>query len=249
MLNQIKKSFHALFSLLIISWVGNLSAAGDVLPESEGLWEYTGLITSKGESLPLTGVFLIKDGAFLQQAVFNGEPFAEQGSMAHSGAAWAGGAGLRLTANQTLSLSPVDEERLSSMGKTEHDLKVTRDGDQLTLVFGAGTSTVQTFQKISDAGNTRVFTFKDGAMALVDDYFILVSGNKQAAVTGYGTFKQSGNDLTLNVIRWAQSDGKNTRNLQDVTLDTSFDGKVLNLPGGRQLTVTPWRLSSRTGGH
>ncbi len=236
-MNQTKLHYRALLSLLVFAWAGNLCAADDVLPESEGLWEYTDLITSKGESLPLTGVFLIKDGIFLQQAVFNGEPFAEQGSMAHSGSSWAGGAGLRLTANQTLSLSPIGEERLSSMGKTEHDLKVTRDGDELTLVFGAGTSTVQTFDKISDASDTRVYAFEDGALALVDEYFILVNGDAQEAVTGYGTFTRSGNELTLNVIRWAQSDGKSTRNLRDVSLATSFDGKVLNLPGGKQLKV------------
>jgi hypothetical protein len=231
---------NVLTALLLVASVapaGRLAAAGDVLPASEGLWNYTDLITSEGKSLPLTGIFLIKDGVFLQQSIFNGEPFAEQESMAHAGSSWAGGAGLRLTADQTLSMSPVGEERLSSRGKTEHDLKVTRDGDNLTLVFGGGTSTVQTFTRINDASNTLIYPFADGALALVNDYFILVTGDEQSAVTGYGTYSRAGDALTLRVIRWAQSDGATTRNAKDVTLEAVFNGSELKLPDGQRFSV------------
>lgn len=222
---------------LSLSWTGSVAADKAVLPESEGLWEYTGLITSKGDSLPLTGVFLIKDGIFLQQSIFNGEPFATQDSMAHAGTCWAGGAGLRLTAHQTLSMSPVSEDRLSSAGTTEHDLKVTREGDDLSLVFGGGTSTIQTFKRIGDASDTHTYQFSGGTMALSNGYFILVSGSAQGAVTGYGKFERSGDALTLDVIRWAQSDGVTTRNLQDVTIRAFFDGSVLSLPDGTSFNV------------
>ncbi len=225
-----------LFALPLLS-IDSVAAKKTVLPESEGLWEYTDLITSKGDSLPLTGVFLIKDGIFLQQSIFNGDSFAKQESMAHTGTCWAGGAGLRLTANQTLSMSPIGEERLSSAGSTEHDLKVTRDGDDLSLVFGAGTSTIQTFKKIGDASDTRTYQFSNGSLALTNGYFILVSGSAQGAVTGYGKFEQAGDALTLNVIRWAQSDGVATRNLQDVSLRAFFDGSVLSLPDGKSFNV------------
>jgi len=174
---------------------------------------------------------------FLQQSIFNGEPFAEQESMAHAGVCWAGGAGLRLSANQTLSMSPVDDERLSSAGSTEHDLKVTRKGDVLTLVFGGGTSTIQTFKRIGDASDMRIYKFTDGAMVFSNGYFILVSGSAQGAVTGYGKFAREGDALTLNVIRWAQSDGVATRNLQDVSIRAFFDGSVLSLPDGRSFDV------------
>ncbi|MDH3692220.1 MAG: hypothetical protein OEU36_22530, partial [Gammaproteobacteria bacterium] len=50
-----------------------------------GLWLYTGLTTSDGTDMPLTGIFLFKDGVFLQQAVFDGGTFGEAGSMAHAG--------------------------------------------------------------------------------------------------------------------------------------------------------------------
>ncbi|MFT6287972.1 MAG: hypothetical protein ACJA09_002729 [Alcanivorax sp.] len=236
-MDKIKSIYSALFLTLALATTGSHAADVEILPETEGLWEYTDLITSKGESLPLTGVFLIKDGVFLQQSIYNGGAFSEQGSMAHAGTCWAGGAGLRLTSIQTLSMSPVDDERLSSMGTMEHDLKVTRDGDDLTLVFGGGTSTIQTFKKINDASNTRIYPFAHGRLALTNDYFILVAGNAEDAVTGYGTYTQEGDALTLNVIRWAQSDGKTTNNIQDTTLRASFDGSVLSLPDGKSFPV------------
>ncbi|RBP53577.1 hypothetical protein [Arenicella xantha] len=232
-----KRSYSVLFLALSLLWAGSAAAEKTILPETEGLWEYTGLITSSGESLPLTGVFLIKDGIFLQQGIFNGESFDDLGSMAHAGTCWAGGAGLVLKANQTLSMSPVDDEKLSSAGVTDHDLKATRKGDDLTLVFGAGTSTIQTFKRIGDGNDMRVYQLADGTLALSDGYFVLVTGSAQGAVTGYGKFDQAGDVLTLNVIRWSQSDGITTRNLKDVSLKAFFDGKSLNLPDGKTFSV------------
>ena len=176
-MNIINPSRTALLLVLSLLWAGSAMAEKQILPETEGFWEYTDLITSKGESLPLTGVFLIKDGVFLQQSIFNGDSFEEQGSMAHAGTCWAGGAGLLLLANQTLSMSPTEDEKLTSMGSTEHDLKVTRKGDDLTLVFGAGTSTIQTFKKIADGSDMQVYQLADGTLALTNGYFILVSGS------------------------------------------------------------------------
>ena len=71
------KKLYWVLLVLPLLWAGSVAAEQPILPESEGLWEYTDLITSGGESLPLTGVFLIKDGMFLQQSIFNGESFAD----------------------------------------------------------------------------------------------------------------------------------------------------------------------------
>jgi hypothetical protein len=236
-MNKIKNIYSALCLAVIFSSGGGHAAVGEILPETEGLWEYTSLISSQGESLPLTGIFLIKDGIFLQQSIFNGDVFSKQGSMAHVGTCWAGGAGLRLTSNQTLSMSPVDNKRLISMGTMDHDLKVTRDGDDLTLVFGAGTSTIQTLKKINDASDTQIYPFADGSLALVNDYFILVTGNAEGAVTGYGKYTQAGTALTLNVIRWAQSNGETTVNSKGGILKASFDGTMFSLPDGKSFTL------------
>lgn len=205
--------------------------------DSEGLWEYTGLVTKDGQSLPLTGVFLISDGTFVQQGIFNGEPFDAQGSMAHVGPYWGGGAGLRLTSNQTLSLDPSADDALTSSGVMQHDLKVERDGDQLTLIFGAGTSTVQTFTRLGDAGDTQLFAFANGGLAFADGYFILVIGDDDSAITGYGKYDQTGSVLTMNAIRWAASDGSTVINMRDATVSATFDDDALTLPGGQRFAI------------
>lgn len=204
---------------------------------AEGLWEYTDLITRDGESLPLTGIFLIKNGVFLQQSIFHGDPFSEQGSMAHAGPYWAGGAGLRLRSNQTLSMDPGSASPLSSAGAMEHDLKVTRDGDNLTLQFGGGTSTIQTFEQLGEANNTRIVNFANGNLAFADDYFILVIGDEDSAVTGYGRYTAKGNALTLQAIRWSESDGKNVKNLQDVELSATLSETTFTLAGERRFAL------------
>jgi hypothetical protein len=232
------------FLLLVIAAVGMPTAQAETkdqaaaLAQAEGLWAYTGLVTRDGESLPLTGIFLISHDMFLQQSIFHGEPFEEQGAMAHSGPYWSGGAGLRLTSEQTLSIDPTAPNPLSDAGPMEHDLAVTRDDDSLTLVFGGGTSTVQTFMRLGDGEDTQLFRFEDGALALADGYLILVIGNGQSAVTGYGTFERKGDQLALSVIRWAEATGSETRYLRDTRLELEFDGEQLRLPDGRSFAVT-----------
>ncbi|EAQ96613.1 hypothetical protein [Congregibacter litoralis] len=207
------------------------------LEAAEGLWEYTDLITRDGKSLPLTGIFLIREGMFLQQSIFNGEPFAKQGSMAHAGPYWAGGAGLRLRSDQTLSLDPASDTPITSAGALEHDLKVSREGEALTLQFGGGTSTIQTFTLISEAEKTRIYNFSNGSLALADDYFILVIGDEDKAVTGYGTYSRNGELLAMSAIRWAESDGREVKNLRDHRLSATLSDAALTLADGRSFPI------------
>lgn len=242
-MRQAKTLFITLLSAILLACGGQdteqKNGQETALSEAQGLWEYTGLVTSQGESLPLTGIFLITDGAFLQQSIFNGEPFAEQAAMAHAGPSWAGGAGLRLTAEQTLSFAPKEAQQLTSAGVTQHDLQVTRKDDELTLVFGAGSGTVQTFKRIGEAKDAKVYSFQNGKLGFAGDYFILVLGDQQSAFTGYGRYQQTGDTLNLDVIRWTQSDGTTSQNLRDVSLEASFDRKQLVLPGGERFSVLP----------
>ncbi|WOJ92199.1 hypothetical protein R0135_10405 [Congregibacter variabilis] len=207
------------------------------LKAAEGLWEYTDLITRDGESLPLTGIFLIKNDMFLQQSIFKGDPFAEQGSMAHAGPYWAGGAGLRLRSNQTLSMDPTQKTPLSSAGAMEHDLKVTRDGKDLTLQFGGGTSTIQTFRHLSNAENTQIISFAKGNLALTENYFILVNGDGNGAVTGYGSYERINDKLMMTAVRWAESDGTTVKNLRDVELSATLSPSAFTLSDGRSFTI------------
>lgn len=224
----------ALVFLLVLSLAFPIQAE-QASPDTDGLWEYTGLVTGGGVSMPLTGVFLIKDGFFLQQSIFNDEPFAEAGSMAHSGPFWAGEAGSGLTSEQTLSLDPKADEVLRSLGVMQHKIDVMREGDQMTIVFSSGTK--QTFDLLGNADDMRLFKFKDGALALADGYFVLVAGDEQRVVTGYGHYRENGPELSFQVIRWAESDGTEVINQRDIAISAELNAQALILEDGREFPI------------
>jgi hypothetical protein len=225
---------------IVLSLIAGTQAAADTpVQRAEGLWEYTGLVTRDGTSLPLTGVFLISKDTFVQQSIFNDEPFETAGSMAHAGPYWGGGAGLRLTSEQTLSLDPTADAPLQSAGTMEHDLKVERVGDELTLTFGGGTSTVQTFRKLGDAEDTELLALEDGTLALADGWFILVAGNSDQVISGYGRYDRAGSKLSLKVERWAESDGRSVVNLRHVTRSATLTDDALVLDDGRRMAIAP----------
>ena len=204
----------------------------------EGLWFYTGLTTSSGNEMPLTGAFLFKDGVFVQHAVFNGEPVQDQGAMAHAGPYSVAAESIHLVANQTISTAPLESPPLSFQALTEHDVTVSRSEDKLTLIFGMGTSTVQEFVHVGP-GVGELYSLQNGALAFVDGYFILVEGNESGAVAGYGTFEKAGESLTLNVIRWTESDKSSASNLRGNSMQATFDGQSFTLEDGRSFLVTP----------
>lgn len=201
-----------------------------------GLWKYTRLETSGGKEMPLTGIFLFKDGIFVQQAIFDGEPFDDQGAMAHAGPYTSTAGSVHLVAEQTISTDPGADSPLSFRANTEHDVSVTRDGDELTLIFSAGTGTIQEFEKVGP-GEGAVHDLQDGALALVDGYFVLVQGNEQGVATGYGTYELRGDNLDLDIIRWAEASPSGAKNMRDVTMNATFDGDTLTLADGRTFRV------------
>jgi hypothetical protein len=203
-----------------------------------GLWFYTGLTTKDGTEMPLSGVFLFKDGVFIQQAIFDSEPFESAGSMSHTGPTRTEPAtgSMHLTATQHISTSPGENPAFSFATNSEHDVTVTREGENLTLIFGMGTSTVQTFKWVGP-GEGELYALENGSLALVDGHFVLVAGDANSVTTGYGTYTQNGSDLVLQVIRWAEGDASGAKNLKDVSLQASFDGATFSLADGRSFKV------------
>lgn len=221
---------------------GNIAAnesteQDSIAQQVEGLWFYTGLITSGGDELPLTGVFLLKDGKFIQHSVFNGEPIEKQGAMAHAGPYTVAANSIHLVAEQTISTAPLEASPLTSQGLTEHDVTVERSGDNLKLVFGMGTSTIQTMKYIGP-GVGDIYSLSNGALAFVDDHFILVAGSESGVVAGYGTFEKTGESMNLSVIRWTESDQSNATNAADTNMKATFDGHSFTLDDGRSFTIT-----------
>lgn len=212
------------------------SGAGSTEASVQGLWRYTGLTTSNGDDLPLTGIFLFKDGIFVQQAIFDGDPFDRQGAMAHAGPYTPASDSVQLVAQQTISISHDGSPPLSFRKNTEHEVTVTRSADELRLVFGSGT--IQDFERIG-TGQGEIHLLQDGALALTDGYFILVQGNERAVTTGYGTFEKNDINLRLNVIRWAEASETSAKNRRDVVVEATFDGESLTLADGRSFRVEP----------
>ena len=213
------------------------AAAGkaDAVTAAEGLWAYTTLQPGgKGENMPLTGVILFKDGVFAQQSIFDGEPFEKQGAMAHAGPFGAGPEGVHMVAEQTISIAPDEDKPLNFRHDTQHDISVERSGDAMTIVFSSGT--VQKFKRIGPA-NGQIHRLDKGLLALVDGYFVLVEGDEQGVVTGYGTYKSSGTAYDLKVKRWSESTATQAVNKRDFAQKATFDGKTLTLADGRSFRV------------
>lgn len=200
----------------------------------EGLWAYTNLTTSSGVEMPLTGVILFKDGHFAQQSIFNGEPFEEQGVMAHAGTYAAGPRGVHLVAEQTISISPEKDSPLTFRRDTQHDISVDRSADDMTLVFASGT--VQEFERMGPASG-KLYRLEQGLLAFVDGHFVLVSGDESATVSGYGSFERDGTRYRLHPTRWAEAKGATAANRRNVTIEASFDGRALTLEDGRRFRV------------
>lgn len=252
-----KRIYRCLFSVLCVA----LAACGSKAPEPaaapesaavtepaansealqavEGFWAYTSLKAGgSGELMPLTGVILFKDGLFAQQSIFDGEPFEKQGAMAHAGPYGSGRLGVHMVGQQTISIAPDEATPLTFHADTQHDISARRDGDELTITFASGT--VQTFKRIGPAVG-HIYQFDKGLLALVDDYFLLVDGDAQGVVTGYGKYRNEGTAYDLEVIRWAEAtnESASAKNLRDVVLKASFDGKTFTLADGRSFRVVP----------
>lgn len=228
-------------ALAALSWMNssaNADTKGGALAAAEGLWAYTTLQAGgKGEEMPLTGVILFKNGVFAQQSIFDGQPFETQGAMAHAGPYGSGPKGIHMVAEQTISIAPGKEPPLKFRRDTQHDISVAGAGDDLTIVFGSGTT--QKFKRIGP-GAGEIHELANGVLAFVDGHFVLVSGDEKAVVTGFGKYKQAGTAYTLDVIRWSEATTSSASNRRDVSLKATFDGTTFALADGRTFrVVTP----------
>ena len=231
-----------IFCLLVILYCSNLAGNEAEQPVSleqqvKGLWFYTGLITSTGEDLSLNGIFLFKNGLFVQYAQYKGEPSQAQGSMAHAGPYSAGDDFIHLAAEQTISTAPSKIPPLTYRGLTEHEVDVRRVDDELTLTF-TRSGTVQIFE-LAGPGEGEVYKLDNGALAFVDDYFILVSGDEDGVDTGYGRYESENDAIRLSIDYWTSANKSSTTNTNHTSMNATFDGRDLTLEDGRRFRVLP----------
>ncbi|MDE0284839.1 MAG: creatininase family protein [Gammaproteobacteria bacterium] len=213
---------------------------GSLEQQVEGLWFYTGLITANGEEEPLDGIFLFRDGFFVQYAQFTGASAREQGAMAHAGPYSEGDGFIRLAAEQTLSTAPSESPPLTSRGLTEHEVDVQRVDDELTLNF-MRSGTVQKFVR-AGPGDGKVYRLENGALALVDGYLVLVSGDENGVETGYGRYEAENGAIRVDLDYWTSADKTSASNKNHTGMNATFDGESLTLEDGRRFHVlTPGR--------
>jgi len=209
--------------------------AGSLKQQVEGLWFYTGLITAQGKDMPLEGIFLFRNGIFVQYAQYQGEPAWDQSAMAHAGPYSEGDGFIHLAAEQTLSTTPSATSPLTSAGRTEHEIDVNRKGDELTLTFRRS-RTVQKFVR-AGPGAGKVYQLEHGALALVDGYLILVSGDDNAVEAGYGRYQSKNDAITLEPDYWTSADRTSATNMNRAGINVTFDGETLTLENGRRFHV------------
>ena len=228
------------FYLLLVLFCGNLAANEAEQPVSleqqvKGLWFYTGLITSSGEDLPLDGIFLFGDGLFLQYAQYKGEPAQDQGAMAHAGPYSAGEGFIGMVAEQTISTAPSNDPPLNYRGLTEHEVDVMLVDNEMTLTF-MRSGTVQIFER-AGPGEGDVYRLENGALAFVDGYLILVSGDENGVETGYGRYEADNGALSLDITYWTSADQSSASNTNHTAIKAVFDGQALTLEDGRHYQV------------
>ncbi len=210
------------------------SEPADESHEVTGFWRHDELVSSGGDEIPLAGVFLFQDGVFIQQAVMDTPTAKNSEAMAHTGPYTITEKGVQLTAAPTIGISITGENPLSYQASTEHDITAQNTGDNLTLTFGSGT--VQTFTRIPMSGKATIYNFGNGRLALSDDRFVLVAGNQNDVVTGYGTYTRSGDDIVFSADRWAESTDKKAEIEVDAAVEGTFDDSTLKI-GDHVFTV------------
>ena len=228
------------FSLLFILYCVNPAAEeadqpGSLERQVEGLWFYTGLITPDGEDVPLEGIFLFRNGVFVQYAQYTGESSREQGAMAHAGPYSEGDGFIHLAAEQTISTAPSESPPLNYRGLTEHEVDVKRTGDELILSF-MRSGTMQKFVR-AGPGEGKVYKLENGALALVDGYLILVSGDENGVETGYGRYEAENDAIRLNTAYWTSANQSSASNTNNTGMNATFDGQSLTLEDGRRFHI------------
>ena len=228
--------FCSLFTLYGCEPAGN-KAEQPVSLERQvaGLWFYTGLVTPDGEDLPLDGIFVFRNGMFVQYAQYRGEPAREQGAMAHAGPYSEEGGFIHLAAEQTISTAPSKSPPLTYRGLTEHEVDVNRAGDELALAF-MRSGTVQKFV-LAGPGEGKVYKLENGALALVDGYIILVSGDENAVETGYGRYEANNDAMRLDLDYWTSATESSAANTNHTVVNATFDGQALTFEDGRRFQV------------
>jgi len=209
------------------------ATAADEALGAAGLWRYVSLGRPTGDETRLDGLFVFKDGRFVQQSLNLGEPFTSQVAQAHAGTFTIENGKIRLLAEVGLVVNPTAASPVASSPNRPHELAVARQSNRLVLTFGSGT--VQKFQRVGPASG-RIVPLSKGALALVDGHFILVFEDGARALAGSGTYTEQGMTLQLTPERWLSANGSQVRYAR-ASVEATLDAKTLTIPGEGAIPV------------
>jgi uncharacterized protein (DUF885 family) len=206
---------------------GAAAAQPDAPLGAGGLWRYTSLGRTTGEELKLDGLFVFQNGRFVQQALNTGEPMSAQMAQAHAGTYTVESGKIVLDAEVGLIVSPTAATPVASSPNRRHELSPVREANRLTLTFGSGT--IQKFVRVGNAGG-RIIPLSRGALALVDDHFLLVFEDAGRAISGSGKYSMKGTAIRFMPERWLVA--KNGKAIYSTSpVEAVLDATALRLPG------------------
>lgn len=212
-------------------------AQDDGVLGAAGLWRYVSLGRPMGDETKLDGLFVFQKGRFVQQALNTGEPMSAQMAQAHAGTFTIEKGKIILNAEVGLIVTPTAAAPVASSPNRRHELSPVRTGDRLTLTFGSGT--VQKFTRVGNAVG-RIVPLSRGALALVDDHFLLVFEDAGRAISGSGRYSMKGTAIRFMPERWlVAKNGKAVYSTAPV--DATLDTAGLRLPGESPLAAAATR--------
>jgi hypothetical protein len=199
-----------------------------------GLWRYISLGRPTGDETKLDGLFVFQNGRFVQQALNLGQPTSAQVAQAHAGTYTVENGKIILGAEVGLVVTPTAAAPVVSSPNRRHELAPVADAKRLTLTFGSGT--VQKFTRVGPASG-RIVPLTRGALALVDDHFLLVFEDATRAIAGSGRFTMKGTALRFTPERWLSAkDGKVTYSTSPV--EATLDATSLGIAGQAPIPVS-----------
>ena len=224
------------FALVLTLFVCFTSARLACADEIAGLWIYESFDRPAYGVQPLVGLFLFNEGRFVHQAMHGSEPMEEQLTDAHIGRyRFKSNDIVQFDVDTGIVVTPAGESLLSARSNTSHDISYKVSGANLFLSFANGAT-----EKLVKVPNTKVelIDLERGTLALTDRHFILVTEPEGGWLAGSGRYQWKEHDLQLEVMRWFEvRDGK-ADYVADKTFKATFDGKMLNLPGGLGFRVS-----------
>lgn len=225
----------ALFSPAGLAATAATQARGATTEAIEGLWAYRSVAFADGVERSVTGLFVFKDGSFVQHVMHEGEPTQQQMTMGHAGVYTVAPDGtLQLAADYSIIVAPKSADSRRVRRNTRHRIVVSRAGDSLSLKFESGA--IHKLDRVGE-GNGALHVLTDGAVAFVDGRFILVSGAADRSTMGHGTFRSDGRTYSLDAARWAETQRDSISYRRNVALQVIFDGSTLLLDDGRSFRV------------